>query len=152
MAESSKTSAEKVYDKALVFLRIRPHSSGELRRKLSLRGFDKDLIERALATITSQGLLNDGNFAAEYLDSLIRLKTFGYYGLMAKLLQRGIPKHDAEKLLREKLTFEVEKQIAQRLVAKGRIGDKLKLMGKLSRKGFRSDVIRAVIGEYEFDD
>jgi regulatory protein len=152
MGNIDKSPQDKIYDKALVFLRIRPHSSGELRRKLSLRGFDKNLIEQTLITITNQGLINDENFASGFLDSLIRLKTFGYYGLMAKLLQRGIPKSDAEKLLRENLSLEVETQIALRLMAKGRVGDRTKLMGKLSRKGFRSEVIRAVVGSYEVED
>jgi regulatory protein len=145
MSESNKTVEQKVYDKALVFLKIRPHSSSELRRKLIMRGFDKNIIEQTLLTLTSEGLINDEQFARAYLDSLVRFKTFGFYGLLAKLAQRGVERNYAEQLLRENFGLADEKEIALRVVEKDRKGDKLKLMQKLSRKGFRSEVIREIV-------
>ena len=130
------------YDKALSLIKIRPHYSGELAQKLSLRGFKREQIEEVINRLTEQRLLNDVEFTENFLTNLMRLKTFGYFGLKMKLMQRGIAGQEAEALLKEKLSLETEKQIAQRFLAKQKETDKTKLAQKLARKGFRSEVIR----------
>lgn len=136
---------EKAYEKALKLLKIRPHSSVEIIRKLALRGFNETEAKSVAQALQSEGLINDAEFARIYLDSLIRFKSFGFYGLVMKLRQRGIEQKAAEELLREFLPIEEELQIAQKLASKERQMDKLKFAQKLSRKGFRSEVIREVI-------
>ncbi len=138
-----------VYDKAIQLLKIRPHYSTELVKKLTLRGFDKPEIEKVINYLLDKNLINDANYAKTYIDELIRNKTFGFYGLKAKMMQRGIEADDAERLLKENFSHEKEKEIAQRVVEREtRIvnrEDKIKLAQKLSRKGFRSEAIREVI-------
>ncbi len=134
-----------VYDKAISLLKIRPHASGEIIRKLTLRGFNTDEAREVTEQLKEQGLIDDALFAQTFLENLIRFKTFGFYGLKMKLMQRGIPGHDAEVLLKENLSLDLEKQIAQRVVERNKNLDKIKLAQKLSRKGFRSEVIRAMI-------
>jgi regulatory protein len=138
---------EKAREKALKLLKIRPHSSAELCRKLVLRGFNETEAKSVAQALQEEGLINDAEFAQLFLDSLIRFKNFGYYGLLAKLRQRGIEKSMAEQLLREFLPIEEELQIAQKVVSKERQPDKMKLAQKLSRKGFRSEVINQAISE-----
>ncbi|HTL39781.1 MAG TPA: RecX family transcriptional regulator [Methylomirabilota bacterium] len=133
-----------IYDKALQFIKIRPHSSGELKKKLTLRGFNVEEVQEVTETLKSQGLINDSAYAENYLAELIRNKTFGFYGLLAKLLQRGIEKTEAERVLKEQLSQEVEKTIALKLVGR-KDWDKLKLAQTLSRKGFRTQVISTII-------
>ena len=138
-----------IYEKALKLLKIRPHHSEELARKLKLRGFERAQIVEVIKKLQEENLIDNEQFAQMYLDELIRNKSFGFYMLKAKLMQRGIAGAEAESLLREKLSIEDEKQIALKVVEKEeRIGkgvDKIKLSQKLSRKGFRNDVIRSVI-------
>ncbi|MEO8065631.1 MAG: RecX family transcriptional regulator [Candidatus Doudnabacteria bacterium] len=134
-----------VYDKATQLLKIRPHYSAELAKKLSLRGFAKLDIDDAINRLIEQGLLNDAQYAQAYTEELIRNKSFGFYGLKAKLMQRGIPGNDAEQLLKENFTLEKEKEIALRVAERAGNIDKNKLALKLSRKGFRSEVIREII-------
>ncbi len=141
------SDSEKAREKALKLLKIRPHSSVELIRKLTLRGFNETEAKSVAQTLQTEGLINDGEFAQLFLDSLIRFKTFGFYGLMAKLRQRGIEKAMAEELLREFFPIEQELEIAQKVAARDSKGDKIKLAQKLSRKGFRSEVIHQVISE-----
>ena len=135
----------RVYDKAVKLLKIRPHHSEELRRKLLLRRFDREDIDQTIEKLTEENLLNNDQFAQIYLDSLLRFKTFGFYGLKSKLMKRGLASNEAEKLLKETLSLELEQEIAQRVVEKDRDKDKIKLAQKLSRKGFRSEVIRSLI-------
>ena len=136
---------ETAYNKAIKLLKIRPHHSEELSRKLLMRGFDREIVVAVTEKLVRENLIDNESFAQNYLDELIRNKSFGFYGLKAKLMQKGIPAADAEKLLQENLSVEVEKQIALRVVERAQDMDKVKLMQKLSRKGFRSEVISQVI-------
>ena len=133
------------YEKATSLIKIRPHFSGELAKKLSLRGFSKLDIEKVINQLTEEGLLDDSQFAQIYLDNLIKYKTFGFYGLKAKLMQRGIANSDAEVLLKEKLSMKDEKKIAERFLEKEKKPNKLKLAQKLSRKGFRTEIISSFL-------
>src|SRR6185369_11934972 len=138
------SSIMNIQEKALSFLKIRPHHSEELRKKLTLRGFPAEQIDEVILKLTEDGFLNNEQFAQNYLDELLRTKTFGFYGLKAKLMQRGIPGAEAENLLKENLSIEAETAIAQRIVERAGDLDKIKLAQKLQRKGFRNQVIRAV--------
>lgn len=137
------------YEKSLKLLKIRPHHSEELTKKLLVRGFGRDQVNSAIQKLTEEKLVDNEQFAQVYLDSLIRYKTFGFYGLKAKLMQRGIEGKAAEQLLRENLSIEDEKNIAMKVVeGEGRREkgiDKIKLAQKLSRRGFRTEVIQQII-------
>lgn len=135
----------KIYEKAISLLKIRLHHSQELSRKLLMRGFARQDVEEVIGKLANDGLLNDAQFGQMYLGSLIRYKTYGYYGLKAKLLSRGLASNEAENLLRENLSLEDELEIAKKLVEKSREEDPMKLAAKLSRKGFRSEVISKVV-------
>lgn len=161
---------QKASEKAMQLLKIRLHGTAELARKLSLRGFNREVIEKVTADLTESGYLNDQQFTENFLDNLIRYKTFGFFGLKAKLMQRGIVGSEAERLLKEKLPLEAEKEIASRLLKKFEGADKInpvrsktslasadaqqhrtsngiKLAQKLSRKGFRGEVISKILYE-----
>ena len=141
---------QKAYEKALKLLKIRPHIGKELERKLVFRGFSSEIAARVTEKLKEQGLIDDKQFSLAFLNSLIRFKSFGFYGLLAKLLQRGITKPEAEKLLKENFSVETEKQTAFRLVKNDRRKDKIKLAQKLSRKGFRTEVISDVLKTHFF--
>jgi len=133
------------YDKALSLLKIRPHHSEELVQKLRLRGFEGNEIDEAIQKLHEQNLLDNESFAQIYLDELLRIKTFGFYGLKSKLMQRGIASNEAEKLLKENLSIEKETEIAQKLYDREQNFEKIKFAQKLQRKGFRSEVIRIIL-------
>jgi SOS response regulatory protein OraA/RecX len=130
-----------IYEKALSFIKIRHHHSKELSRKLLMRGYSRLEIDETIEKLRRDGLLDDQQFGQMYLESLIKYKTFGYYGLKAKLMTRGLASNEAENLLRENLSLDAEKEIAKKLIEKDKGGDNMKLAGKLSRKGFRSEVV-----------
>jgi regulatory protein len=138
-----------VYDKAVKLLKIRPHHSEELTKKLLLRGFNREEINAVIQKLQDENLIDNVGFAQMYLDELLRNKTFGFYMLKAKLMHRGIASNEAENLLRENLSIEDEKEIAMKIVnreqATGNREEKMKLAGKLQRRGFRSEVISSVI-------
>ncbi|MBI3952399.1 MAG: RecX family transcriptional regulator [Candidatus Doudnabacteria bacterium] len=135
-----------IYEKALSLLKIRPHHSAELTKKLLLRRFKKSEVEAVIGKLTQQKLLDNDQYAQTYLDNLIKYKTLGFYGLKAKLMQRGVAGQEAENLLKANFPPEKEREVALRLVERsGKMG-KLKLAQKLARKGFRSEIIRSSFG------
>ena len=136
-----------IKEKALSLIKIRPHASQELVRKLILRGFNREQSQEVTEQLKEQGLINDEKYLEDYLSELMRHKTFGFYGLLAKLMQRGIAKSDAERALKEKLSLEAETEIARRVLDK-KDWDKIKLAQTLSRKGFRAQIISELIKDF----
>lgn len=136
------------YDKALRLLKIRPHHSEELSRKLLLRGFKRDKIDEVISKLQEENLLDNDAFAQQYLDSLMRFKTLGFFGMKAKLMQRGIPSQEAENLLSANFPPSVEAELGKRVLGKSAKLPKAKIAQRLAAKGFRSEVIRALLKDF----
>lgn len=139
---------EKIYEKAVKFLAIRLHTTGELHRKLKERGFKDRDIAPVLRKLEDQKFLDDERFAQIFVDNLKHYKDFGYYGIKAKLLQRQIPSDMIEKALDEFFSLEDELAVARRFIGKlKKLGRKTweQLARSLQSKGFRADVIRKVL-------
>lgn len=139
---------EAVYEKAVKLLSHRFHTTGELLRKLLVRGFPASDIHPVLRKLEEQKFLDDEKFAEIFVDNLKRYKDFGYYGIKAKLLKRQIPSGLAEQALSEFFTEEDELAVAKRVVAKlKKQGRKEweKLMRSLTSRGFRNQVTRKVL-------
>ncbi len=56
----------KVYDRALAMVAFRARSAAELRRSLVRKGEPKELVDRAIARLLEQGLLDDAAFARSF--------------------------------------------------------------------------------------
>jgi len=131
------------YDKAIQLLKIRAHHSGELERKLLMRKFSRGEVDETIKRLVQERLLDNSQFAENFLHNLIKYKNFGFYMFKAKLMQRGLAGNEAEVLLREHLSLELEQSIAEKI--KDRETDRMKLAQKLQRKGFRTEVIQKLI-------
>jgi regulatory protein len=127
---------------------MRNHTVFELRTKLTRKKLPSDLIEQVIANLIEQKYLNDGDFARMFAQNLVKYKTFGYYGIMAKLKQRGIANDLAQEVLDEELDLDTEKKIAQKVIGKNSGKEPMKLAQMLQRKGFRSQVISQCIGDF----
>ena len=134
-----------IYEKAIKLLKIRPHHSEELTRKLLLRGYNREEVREVIQKLAEEKQFDNESFAQMYLDELLRNKTFGFYMLKAKLMQRGVASNEAESLLKENLSIEDELKIATKIMEgeerRGKGIDKIKIAQKLQRRGFRSEVI-----------
>src|SRR3989344_50533 len=90
---------EKVYEKAIRFLSMRLHTTGELHQKLRRKGFDDEVIIPVLKRLEELDFLNDQRFAEIFIDNLKRFKDWGYFGIRSKLAARQIPPPVAVKTL-----------------------------------------------------
>jgi regulatory protein len=94
---SEQPAARDAYLKALDLLARRDHSRGELKRKLSRRGFAEEELEDTLERLTSQGLLDDARFAAAWVESSLR-NGRGIGGkLLVDLQLKGVPPETARQ-------------------------------------------------------
>lgn len=138
-----------VYDKAIKLLSMRQHTTGELQRKLKSRGFaDADILP-VLQRLEELKFLDDQRFAEIFVDNLKRYKTFGYYGIKAKLAARQVPSDIAARALKEFFSSDDELAVAKKLAAKFEKRDKRpdQIMRSLAGKGFRTEIIRKVLSQ-----
>lgn len=142
---------QKVYNQAVKYLSMRSHTIFELRTKLSRKKYPVNIINEVIDQLVASKYLNDRDFAQMFAQNLVKYKTFGYFGVKMKLKQRGVPDKMAEEVLDEEMGVAEETKIARRAIGKklaAEVGakDRVKMAQMLQRKGFRSQVIAAVMG------
>ena len=82
--------------KALRLLERRPHATGELKRKLAMRGFEPEVIRAVIERLTATGLLDDERFAGNFVRYRLSGAPRGPRRLAAELVARGIDRKLAE--------------------------------------------------------
>jgi regulatory protein len=137
------------------YLSIRPRSRSEILRKLTDKEFPGEIIGRVMLHLERLGYVNDREFAGQWARSRTRLRGFGRRRIEQELRAKGI----SSDIIRETVAhlFEDSSEID---IARKEAEKKLKtlvrfepevrrrrLAGFLERKGFSSDIIRAIVRE-----
>lgn len=148
MTQEISENYGKVHSQAIKYLGLRAHTVFELRTKLMRKKFDKRDVEEVLEDLLDRKYLDDADFARMFAQNLIKYRSFGYYGIKMKLKMRGIDGKLAEDILSEELDMDSEKKIALRALGKSRTKTGMALAAMLNRKGFRSQVISSMVGDY----
>jgi regulatory protein len=136
---------------ALDFLVRREHSEVELRRKLSTRGFDADLIEATLADLVAENLLSNTRFAESFVHSRFQ-RGSGPQKIHAELRGRGI---DDELISDSMAEYDPQWQELIREVREKKFGaslpedykERTRQMRFLQQRGFTSEQISRVFKE-----
>lgn len=125
-------------------LKARTYTEEELRRKLRLNFYPKELIEEAIAYVKSYGYVDDLSYAMEYI--YYRSESLSKKQIQNKLLQKGIKKEIVdeafEKCEKEGTVVAEMKQMLSYLEKKHyspenmEYKEKEKLAAALYRKGF----------------
>lgn len=160
---------EKAYEYAVFLLSLQLRTVGEIREKMQKRGYSSTVIENVIGQLLEQKYLNDERYAEVFLDNLKKYKTFGFYGIKKKLMEKKLPSSIIEGILSEGFTLEEELKIAKRFLKKEGVAvkssaddmntsdntyntydeekskQKQKLFAKLKSRGFRSAVISQLI-------
>jgi regulatory protein len=137
---------EKAYSYAIYLLGLKLRTEGEIKSKLQIKNFKFQIIEQVILRLKENKYLDDQRYAEVYLDNLKKYKTFGYYGIKKKLMEKRLPSAIIESVLNKALSEEEEKKIAKRFVKKFELEnmeykEKQKLAQKMKSKGFRMGVI-----------
>jgi|YNPNPStandDraft_1061719.scaffolds.fasta_scaffold00769_6 regulatory protein len=137
-------------DAAYRLLARRSHSSVELHRKLSRKGFCPDEIAQVLAECSAKGYLNDEETALRWAQNLVRTKLWGRLKISAYLAHKGIPRHVIEQVQQCIWQEFSEEAVAQQALQKRCVGAQKKLSPSqkaafLAARGFSSSVIYTLV-------
>ena len=156
-AETGRTVSP--WDVALRLLGVRARSRHEMRERLLRRGFEDDVVNDVMARLDRAGLLDDSDFAAEWVRSRHAHSGRGRIALKQELRTKGIDAEVIDEVLAD-INPEAERanaaQMAAKKLATMRVDltdraerDKVyrRLAGMLSRRGYDQSTVIAVVGE-----
>ncbi len=134
---------------AFYLLRYRDRSEREMRDRLALKGYSEPTVAAAVEKLAEAGFLDDRRLAENLKRLAAEQKQLGKHGVRAWLQGRGIRRDVIESVP----DAADEVAVAERLLEKksGRMNAldpetrKKRLWGLLSRRGFSSETIRAVL-------
>jgi len=126
-------------DAAVGAVRRRDRSEHDVRARLERRGVPEVERERALGTLRSAGVLDDGRYACTRAEGLAR-KGYGDAAIRHDLEQSGVAAERIDAAL-EALTPESER--AAELVR--RLGGGLRAARGLARRGFGEEAVEALV-------
>ena len=132
------------------FLARREHGEQEITQKLIARGFDTEIVEAAISTLISDGLLSDSRFAEAFVYSRFK-KGSGPQKIHAELQQRGID-DDLISVCMETIGDQWRQRVRE--VREKKFGlesprdfkERSRQMRFLQQRGFTSEQIRGAFG------
>ena len=140
------SGSEKVFARvrALALLSRAAHSTRDLGRKLSARGFSEEAVRDAVGRMRELGYLDDRAFAEGWVRFRMSTRAEGWKALYRGLLRKGVARAVAEEVVEAGCPFEEELERARRL-STGR--DPRAAIRLLSARGFRAKTIARVLRE-----
>lgn len=142
---------------ALRLLGRRARTVKDIQTRLQKKQFAEHTIGQVVAWLTDLGYLDDRQYAADRIDSLLRSKKMGRYGLIAKLVSDGCNRDLAEDMVGVALSsidetewaIEVAREKARSGQGKDWQATKRRIVGLLQRRGFDSEHIYAALEAVE---
>ena len=145
-------------ESAITYLGYRARTEYEVRKKLSDKGFDQNIIDKVIGRLHELSYLNDEQFAASYVRGRFKQKGYGPQRLRSELYRLGIAgpliEQTLEEILKEEDVIERALQEAQKRLKRLRNEADLskkrrKLFDFLMRRGHTADVARTVIEQLD---
>nr|WP_271209948.1 recombination regulator RecX [Rhodococcus wratislaviensis]GLK34811.1 hypothetical protein GCM10017611_16600 [Rhodococcus wratislaviensis] len=141
-------------DLCLRLLTDRARSRAELAERLAKKGYSPEIAERVLDRLTEVGLVNDADFAQQWVHSRHTYSGKGKRALALELRRRGIGQEDATEALaqidsedeRARATELVEKKL-RTVSADDRDRAVRRLVSMLARRGFPQGMAFEVVKE-----
>ncbi|MBV9509370.1 MAG: RecX family transcriptional regulator [Caulobacteraceae bacterium] len=149
----------KATEAALGLLEVRARARREVETRLRQKGYEDDVIARVVEKLTRLGLLDDAQFAAQWVEAKTRAggsRPVGRRRLSQELFQKGVGKDEAAQAV-EAVSDEDEMALA-RAAARKKVravpadrdalqAERQRLIGFLQRRGFGWDVVKRVARE-----
>ena len=147
----AELQAKDCYEAALCILDRSDHASGELRNKLTRKGYVLPAVQAAVDRLQECGLINDAQYA-QRLAKGQQHRCAGAYAVRRKLMAKQIPQEAIESAMEEfseDQQREACKSVAEKLWHKyaalpSRQG-RAKLSQALARRGFSWDAIHCAV-------
>ncbi|MFZ7102581.1 MAG: regulatory protein RecX [Peptococcaceae bacterium] len=136
---------------ALKYLTIRPRSIYEMETYLNKKKCNETIISEVIRYLKELGYLNDANFCQLWVEDRLKFKPMGKRRLYHELMQKGVAPELIEDTLSQKVSEEIELNLAVELAGKYlRTNDHRqyeKLFRFLVRRGFEPKVAFQVTEE-----
>ncbi|MFL0578425.1 regulatory protein RecX [Dietzia sp. 179-F 9C3 NHS] len=142
---------------ALRLLRHRPRSEHELRERLAAREYESATIDEAVDRIRAWGLVDDADFAAEWVRGRRRRRGRSRGALQRELREKGVAEvHIAGAVAgiaddeeRDHAAELVRSRLARRPgtggAARDRLGERRRLVAFLARRGYPTGLAMSVV-------
>ncbi len=144
-----KDTIEKATDIALRFLGYRPRSEAEIRKTLFQRGFNEDIIDKAISKLKEQGLIDDAAFARFWSENRENFSPRSSRLTRLELRQKGVSDETISQSISDETDGENAYRAAQSKVRRMTITDyatyRQRLGEYLKRRGFNYGVINNTI-------
>ncbi len=143
-----------IRQRAFRLLGRRLHSTGELRKKLLEKMYDKQLVESVIEELQSKKYLNDEEFASQFVREKLSLKKWSRKKIYSELIKRNIKRQLIENVLEENISEEDDyknallvgekkyKTLLNRKLEKSEMRDRL--ITFLKMKGYSFSTIKKV--------
>ncbi len=154
LPSTSETREEQAHALCLRLLTARARSRAELIAKMAKRGYPDDVVETVLGRLVAVGLIDDEDFAAQWVRSRQTYSGKGKRALAAELRIKGVDTEviaaaldgidaGAERLRAEQL---VERKLRREVLADGDDAKVMRrLVGMLARRGYHQSMAVAVV-------
>ena len=138
------SDCSKAYNQAIRFLATRARSIMETEANLKKKGFDPQVIDQTVSTLKQERLLDDRDFAAQFVESREQFRPKSRFALKYELRKKGI----SDTIIQEALEAVDDFEAARRAV-KSKLGQwqnldretfKKKVMNHLRNRGFGYEV------------
>jgi regulatory protein len=139
---------QRCFNAALRYLGYRPRSEAEIRQRLQQHGFDGEYVEKALARLKEQGLVDDAAFARFWRESREAFSPRSRRLTRVELKRKGLSSDIIEQAISEIDDSESAYRAALNRVNRLAITDyqafRQRLGGYLGRRGFSYSVIKEI--------
>jgi len=150
---------QRCLEQAYRFLSRRGHFQKELQRKLKVKGYDPEIINKALQHLEDKGYLNDVQLMVQFVQDAIHLKRYGPNLIKSKLFERGLPDSAIDQALEENYPPELQRQVCQELASKkwaslkksAKPNIRQKLVAFLQQRGFTWETIQPIVEDLTTD-
>ena len=134
------------------------HSEKEIREKLTKKGFGESVIEKVVADLRHNSIIDDYLFAKAFIHDRMRFNPQGSYRIAYELKKKGLSQDIINKIFTEEKVVETDIERALKLAKKRlktliNIKDKEKVKRRLYnfllRRGFSYETIKTVMDKLQ---
>jgi len=149
----------KATESALGLLEVRARAKREIQTRLTQKGYDENVIAQAIEKLARLGLIDDAQFAAQWVEAKTRIggsRPVGKRRLSSELFGKGVAKDQIEEAIGQ--VSAADELALARAAAQKKVrvvpterealqSERQKLMGFLQRRGFGWEIVKRVTRE-----
>lgn len=145
----TRASLDKAYMRSLDMISRRMRSTWEIRDYLARKGYDEEVQAQVIERLVRMGLINDYEFALQWVSSRRSLRLSSRRKLAMELRQKRISDDVIDKVLEQEAPDDLQtlRELVERKRRQPKYHDKLKLMQYLSRQGYSYDNIKTALSD-----